>query len=62
MNEDAVVVWMYLQECSRTCGGEASTDFEFVRLLFDMLEHYPVEFDAVDYVIRNLKGMGYDVY
>jgi hypothetical protein len=50
MNEHAIVVWEYLVETVRRCKGKAAVDYQFTRLILDMGDAYPNEFE---YVLRN---------
>ena len=50
MNEHAIVVWMYVAETIRRCKGKAAVDYQFTRLILDLNQAYPDEFE---YVVRN---------
>lgn len=50
LNEHAVMAWMYVAETIRRCKGKAAVDYQFTRLILDMGDAYPDEFE---YVLRN---------
>ncbi len=43
----AIVVWLYMKECSELCYHEARQDYEFVSLMLNMYHAYPDEFEYV---------------
>ena len=50
LNEHAVMAWMYVAETILLCRGKAAVDYQFTRLILDLKQAYPDEFE---YVVRN---------
>ncbi len=43
----AMVAWLYLRECAKLCGNEATVNAAFVQLTYDMWLSYPDEFELL---------------
>ena len=46
LNMDAVIAWLYVMEAWDTCL-ESHMDGAYVRLIYDLINSYPDEWDAV---------------
>jgi hypothetical protein len=46
LNMDAVIAWLYVMEAWDTCF-ESHMDGAYVRLIYDLINSYPDEWDAV---------------
>ena len=49
LNQDAIIAWMYVGECSYMEKG-AIKDGEVFDLSLNLMKHYPTEFDAIQMV------------
>jgi hypothetical protein len=47
MNLDAIVAWMYVVECLVVFGKKVQKDYAFLRLMVDMRDAYPDEYEMV---------------
>jgi len=47
MNTDAIVAWMYVVECLAIFRKEVQKDYDFLRLMVDMRNAYPDEYEMV---------------
>jgi hypothetical protein len=48
LNQDAIIAWMYIWETVYRCpSDEVDRGYEFRRLLCDLMEHYPNEYEAM---------------
>ena len=47
MNTDAIVAWMYVVECLVIFRKEVQNDHAFLRLMVDMRNAYPDEYEMV---------------
>jgi hypothetical protein len=47
MNPDAIVAWMYVVECLVIFRKEVQNDYAFLRLMVDMRNAYPDEYEMV---------------
>jgi hypothetical protein len=47
MNTDAIVAWMYVVECLVVFGKEVQKDYAFLRLMVDLRNAYPDEYEMV---------------
>ena len=47
MNLDSIVAWMYVVECLVVFRKEVQKDYAFLRLMVDMRDAYPDEYEMV---------------
>ena len=47
MNADALIAWMYVVECLVIFRKEVQRDYDFLRLMVDMRNAYPDEYEMV---------------
>jgi hypothetical protein len=56
MNTDALIAWMYVVECIFHCPKEVQNDGHFVRLMVDLRNAYPDEYEFVVGFVESLTG------
>jgi hypothetical protein len=56
MNTDAMIAWMYVVECLAVFGKEVQKDYDFLRLLVDLRNAYPDEYEFVVGFTDTLRG------
>lgn len=56
MNTDAIVAWMYVVECLAVFGKEVQKDYDFLRLMVDLRNAYPDEYEFVVGFTDTLRG------
>jgi hypothetical protein len=56
MNTDAIVAWMYVVECLVIFRKEVQNDGHFVRLMVDLRNAYPDEYEFVVGFVESLTG------
>lgn len=56
MNTDALIAWMYVVECIFHCPKDIRNDGHFARLMVDLRNAYPDEYEFVVGFIESLTG------
>ena len=56
MNADALIAWMYVVECIFRCPKDVRNDGHFVRLMLDLRNAYPDEYEFMVGFMESLTG------